>query len=66
MGGLIFDGAKSKDGQISGNGHLSFDQYDQDQVFAIDAGQDGTAKQTMLVISDRGDYPLHESLEEHG
>lgn len=64
MGGLSFEGAKNKGGQIAGNGHLSFDQYDQDQIFAIDAGQVGTAKQSMVVISDRGDYPLHESFDE--
>jgi len=64
MGGLIFGGTKGKDGQVTGNGHLSFDQYDQDQIFAIDAGQFGATKRTMLVISDRGDYPLHEFYDE--
>jgi hypothetical protein len=64
MGGLTFEGTKNKAGQIVANGHLSFDQYDQDQVFAIDAGQAGTARQTMVVISDRGDYPLHELFDE--
>ena len=63
MGGLTFEGTKNKDG-LAANGHLSFDQYDQDQVFAIDAGQEGMARQTMVVISDRGDYPLHESFDE--
>ena len=46
MGGLIFDGAKGKDGQVRSNGHLSFDQYDQDQISAVDAGQDGSDKRT--------------------
>jgi len=64
MGGLTFDGAKNQDGQIASSGHLSFDQYDQDQVFAIDAGQEGPSKRTMLVISDRGEYPLHEFIDE--
>jgi hypothetical protein len=64
MGGLTFDGAKGKDGQVRSDGHLSFDQYDQDQVFALDAGQEGTSKPTMLVISDRGDWPLHKAFDE--
>ena len=64
MGGLIFDGAKGKDGQIASSGHLSFDQYDQDQLFAIDADQEGATKTTMLVISDRGDYSFHDALDE--
>ena len=41
MGGLTFDGATGNDGQVRSNGHLSFDQYDQDQIFALDAGQEG-------------------------
>jgi hypothetical protein len=65
MGGLTFDGAKGKDGHITSSGHLSFDQYDQDQVLAFDADQEGTEKQTMLTISDRGEYPLHESLDDY-
>jgi hypothetical protein len=64
MGGLIFDGAKSKDGRIESSGHLSFDQYDQDQLFAIDADQEGATKSTTLVISDRGNYSLHGALDE--
>jgi hypothetical protein len=31
MGGLIFGGQKDSKGEIHHEGHLSFDQYDQDQ-----------------------------------
>src|SRR5688500_6120406 len=31
-GGLVFGGRKSADGKVSGGGHLSFDQFEQDQV----------------------------------
>ena len=34
-GGLIFGGAKDKEGKQQSYGHLSFDQYEQDQVFTI-------------------------------
>lgn len=64
MGGLTFGGEKIKDGRIVSDGHLSFDQYDQDQLFSIDAGQEGTAKRTALQITDRGDYSLYESIDE--
>jgi len=64
MGGLTFGGVKRKDGQIVSDGHLSFDQYDQDQLFSIDAGQEGTAKRTSLQITDRGDYSLYASIDE--
>jgi hypothetical protein len=64
MGGLTFDGAKQNDGEIENNGHLSFDQYNQDQLFSIDAGQEGNRKQTMMIFSDRGDYDLYDSIED--
>ena len=38
MEGLIRAGLKQKDGTIQNHGHLSFDQYEQDQIFAIDSG----------------------------
>jgi hypothetical protein len=62
-GGLLFGGLKDKDGQIQNNGHLSFDQYDQDQVFAIDAGQEDHDKFSALRISERGDYSIQEALD---
>ena len=58
MGGLIFGGQKDSNGEVHHEGHLSFDQYDQDQIFAIDAGQSGTQKRSIMVFSDRGDYPI--------
>ncbi|HEY6330992.1 MAG TPA: hypothetical protein VI756_16795 [Blastocatellia bacterium] len=64
MGGLTFGGEKTKDGQTVSDGHLSFDQYDQDQLFSIDAGQEGPAKRTALLITDRGDYSLYGSMDE--
>ncbi len=63
MGGLIWAGAKDKDGKVQSNGHLSFDQYMQDQIFAIDAGQSGDQHYSTLRISDRGDYPITEAIE---
>ena len=62
-GGLIFGGLKDKDGKIQNNGHLSFDQYEQDQGFAIDAGQDDQDKFSALRIGDRGDYSIQEALD---
>jgi hypothetical protein len=62
-GGLIFGGMKSPDGKVSRSGHLSFDQYDQDQVFSIDAGEENGRRQSGITISDRGDYSIMEALE---
>ena len=63
IGGLIFRGRRDKDGQISSNGHLSFDRYMQDQVFSIDAGEDGGQHYSAITISDRGDYPITDSID---
>lgn len=62
-GGLSFGGKKDKDGKVTRSGHLSFDQYDQDQVFSIDAGEENGRRQSGITISDRGDYPIMEALE---
>ncbi|HTQ54860.1 MAG TPA: hypothetical protein VMI94_10390 [Bryobacteraceae bacterium] len=61
-GGLIFGGAKT-DGKVESFGHLSFDQYQQDQVFTIDAGDENGRRHSGIGITDRGDYPIMEAFE---
>jgi hypothetical protein len=63
MGGLVFRGHKDKNGQVSSNGHLSFDRYDQDQIFSIDAGEEQGRHTSNLAIWDRGDYPIEEGVK---
>ena len=63
-GGLIFGGEK-KDGQVSSYGHLSFDQYEQDQVISIDGGQDGRQRIAGITFSDRPTTPIPWDLIEH-
>jgi hypothetical protein len=63
MGGLIYGGLKDKSGTVESHGHLSFDQYMQDQVFSVDAGQEGSKHFSLISIVDRGDYPITEALE---
>lgn len=62
-GGLIFGGEKGKDGKVSAYGHLSFDQYDQDQVFTIDASEDDGLRKNWLSLWDRPDYSIGELLD---
>ena len=38
-GGLIFGGYAGSDGVAHAFGHLSFDEYEQDQTMSLDAGQ---------------------------
>lgn len=54
-GGLIFGGEKQKNGKESSYGHLSFDRYEQDQTFTVDARQEGAARATGMAIIDRPD-----------
>lgn len=62
-GGVIFGGKKDQDGKVTRSGHLSFDQYDQDQVFSIDAGETDGRRQSGITISDRGNYPIMDALQ---
>jgi hypothetical protein len=57
-GGLIFGGEKNKKGTASSYGHLSFDDYEQDQVFSVDADQEGERHRTSLTLVDRPNYPI--------
>lgn len=61
-GGLIFGGSKDAKGNITSYGHLSFDQYEQDQVFTIDAEQENEKRASELSILDEPDYPITEVL----
>lgn len=63
-GGLSYGIEKDQTGRVVGSdGHLSFDQYMQDQIFTIDAGRDGDKKFSLLRMDDRGDYPITDALE---
>jgi hypothetical protein len=65
QGGLIWGASQLPDGTIENHGHLSFDQYEENQIFALDAGQEGKDKFSHITISDQGDYPVEEKREAH-
>jgi hypothetical protein len=56
-GGLTFGGARS-DGKVSSGGHLSFDQYEQDQVVSLDQAEEDGHRHAGLTIMDRPDNPI--------
>jgi hypothetical protein len=60
QGGLIWGASQLPDGTIENHGHLSFDQYEENQVFAIDAGQEGNDKFSRITMADQGDFPIAE------
>jgi hypothetical protein len=51
-GGMLFGGYKSKDGGFHSFGHLSFDEYEQDQTLSLDTNQDGQNHATSYQIND--------------
>jgi hypothetical protein len=60
QGGLIWGASQLPDGTIENHGHLSLDQYEENQIFALDAGQVGKDKFSRITIADQGDYPVEE------
>jgi len=63
-GGLTFSGRKGPDGKISGGGHLSFDQYEQDQVIQLTQNESAGRRWAGMVVNDRPDAPLDFGLAE--
>jgi hypothetical protein len=51
-GGMLFGGYRSGDGKLHSFGHLSFDEYEQDQTLALDTNQDGDVRDTSYQIND--------------
>jgi hypothetical protein len=60
QGGLIWGASQLPDRTIENHGHLSLDQYEENQIFALDAGQDGKDKFSRITITDQGDYPVED------
>lgn len=57
-GGLVFGGKTGPDGKVSAGGHLSFDQYEQDQVVQITQSEQGENRWAAMIVNDRPDTPL--------
>lgn len=57
-GGLTFSGRTGPDGKVSGGGHLSFDQYEQDQVIQLTQNEYDGRRWAGMVVNDRPDAPL--------
>jgi len=60
QGGLIWGAGQLPDGSIQNHVHLSFDQYEENQVFAIDSGQEGKDKFSRITMVDQGTYAIDE------
>lgn len=51
-GGLVFGGRKDGNGKISHGGHLSFDQYESDQVINLEQVEEGGRRYGGLEVND--------------
>ena len=63
-GGFVFGGYRGKDGKPHSFGHLSFDEYDADQTFSVDSGQDGNQHWSVVSMNDNPPQKLTPELEE--
>jgi hypothetical protein len=62
-GGLTFGGRKDKDGNYHSSGHLSFDQYEQDQVITFSQSDANGRRSAALRVFDRPDHSIQEDIE---
>ena len=57
-GGLTFTGMRKPDGTYTSSGHLSFDQYNEDQVVYLQYIDENGQMRKGLTIADRADVPI--------
>jgi hypothetical protein len=60
QGGFIWGASQLPDGTIQNHSHFSLDQYEENQIFAIDAGQEGKDKFSRITMVDQGGFPIEE------
>jgi hypothetical protein len=58
-GGLIFGGSKDKDGKVESWGHLSFDQYQGDQIMVLEGGESDAQRYAGIKFVDQPDVPMN-------
>ncbi|MBW8840089.1 MAG: hypothetical protein JF602_09610 [Gemmatimonadetes bacterium] len=59
-GGLTFTGTRGADGRYRASTHMSFDQFDQDQVLNLDYTDNNGRRLTGFSINDRADINIYE------
>jgi hypothetical protein len=62
-GGLTWSGKMGKDGKYSAVGHLSFDQYNQDQIVTLQYADENGVRQQGLRIEDRAEVPIDQLVD---
>ena len=63
-GGLTFVGKKDSLGRVDAGTHMSFDQFNQDQVLNFDYSERGGRRVIGMTINDRADVDIFDMVEE--
>jgi hypothetical protein len=63
-GGLTFSGREQPDGSFQSGAHLSFDQFNQDQVVVLNYADDSGNRRMGLTIGDRADVDIYDLVQE--
>jgi len=57
-GGMTFQGSRGADGKYQASTHMSFDQFDEDQILNLDYSDDRRGRLTGFTINDRADVNI--------
>src|SRR5688572_24365688 len=63
-GGLTLTGSRNADGTYRASTHMSFDQFDQDQIVVLNYADQNGMRQAGLTFSDRTDRPIIDIVNE--
>ena len=63
-GGLVFTGTKKPDGSVDAGTHMSFDQFNQDQVLNFDYADRGGRRTVGVSMYDRADIDILQMVKE--
>ena len=63
-GGLTFTGQRGPDGRFQASNHLSFDQFDQDQVVVLNYQDNNGRRQMGLSFGDRADVNIYDLVQQ--
>ncbi|MGH7583159.1 MAG: hypothetical protein ACREL5_08045 [Gemmatimonadales bacterium] len=63
-GGITFEGKGRLDSSYDASTHMSFDQFDQDQVLNLDYSDENGVRRTGISIDDRANVDIHDMVAE--
>jgi hypothetical protein len=63
-GGMTFTGARGGDGKYRASTHMSFDQFNQDQVLNLDYSDNNGQRVTGFSINDRADVDIFDMVQQ--